>query len=109
MNAHPLGSDGSHGSRTDAVIAWNANAGKAALAACIALTDNPLLGAIPNGRAKTRGVEVGQAAAAAILALRAADGSDTPLQDFLDPQGTGLGVYRFTQGSRSLSRQGGPM
>ena len=39
------------------------------------------LAAIPDGRAKTRGIEVGQAAAAAILALRAADGSDTPLFD----------------------------
>ena len=39
------------------------------------------LGTIPNGRAKTRGIEVGRAAAAAILALRAADGADTPLMD----------------------------
>ena len=37
------------------------------------------LAAIPDGRHKARGIEVGQAAAAAILALRAADGSDTPL------------------------------
>ena len=37
------------------------------------------LSAIPDGRAKTRGVDLGQAAAAAILGLRAADGSDTPL------------------------------
>ena len=34
---------------------------------------------IPDGPAKTRGIELGRAAAAAILALRAADGSDTTL------------------------------
>jgi hypothetical protein len=57
------------------------------------------LAAIPDGRHKTRGIEVGQAAAAAILALRAADGSDTPLvvNDF--PQGTAPGEYRFTPGT----------
>ena len=37
-----------------------------------------------------------QAAAAAILALRADDGSDTPLLDFDYPQGTEPGEYRFT-------------
>jgi hypothetical protein len=57
------------------------------------------LAAIPDGRYKARGIEVGQAAAAAILALRAADGSDTPLvvNDF--PQGTAPGEYRFTPGT----------
>jgi hypothetical protein len=163
--------------RSDAVSAWNANAGKAAIAACISPGDDPLhesrmyamthlaihdalnaidrrsrpyafdatakrgaspdaavaaaardvlvalvrqisapfppacvqagvasveadytaaLAAIPEGRHKTRGIEVGQASAAAILALRAADGSDTPLvvEDF--PQGTDPGEYRFT-------------
>jgi hypothetical protein len=163
--------------RSDAVTAWNANAGKAAIAACISPNDNPLhesrmyamthiaihdalnaidrrsrpyaftarvsrgaspdaavaaaardvlvpllsqlpapfppecgaagaasveadyaaaLGAISNGRAKTRGIEVGQAAAAAILALRAADGADTPLIVTDYPQGTNPGEYRFT-------------
>jgi hypothetical protein len=170
---------GAHGTpRSDAVSVWNANAGKAALAACISPADNPLhesrlyamthvaihdalnaidrrtrpyafdgtakrgaspdaavaaaardvlvtlvpqipfpppciaagvasveadytaaLAAIPDGRHKARGIEVGQAAAAAILALRAADGSDTPLQDFAYPQGTSPGVYRFTPGT----------
>ena len=162
---------------SDAVSAWNANAGKAAIAACISPGDDPLhesrmyamthlaihdalnaidrrsrpyafnatakrgaspdaavaaaahdvlvalvrqisdpfppacvdagvasveadyaaaLAAIPDDRHKARGIEVGQAAAAAILALRAADGSDTPLvvEDF--PQGTAPGEYRFT-------------
>ena len=163
----------------DAVTAWNANAGEAAIAACISPVDNPLhesrlyammhlaihdalnaidrrsrpyavdlpanpgaspeatvaaaardvlvpllaqlpspfpqacidagiasveadytaaLGVIPDGPAKTQGVDVGQAAAAAILALRAADGSDTPLLDFAYPQGTDPGEYRFTPG-----------
>jgi hypothetical protein len=38
------------------------------------------------------------AAASAILTLRAADGSDTPLFDFAYPQGTEPGEYRFTPG-----------
>jgi hypothetical protein len=163
--------------RSDAVTAWNANAGKAAIAACISPIDNPLhesrmyamthvaihdalnsihrrskpyaldirarrgaspdaavaaaardvlvpllaqipapfppecgaagvasveadyataLAGIPDGKGKARGLEVGHAAAAAILALRAADGSDTPLLDFTYPQGTAPGEYRFT-------------
>jgi hypothetical protein len=165
---------------SDAVSVWNANAGKAALAACISPGDDPLhesrmyamthlaihdalnaidrrsrpyafdavakrgasldaavaaaarnvlvtlvrqisapfppacvdagvasveadysaaLAAIPDSRRKARGIEVGQAAAAAILALRAGDGADTPLvvDDF--PQGTAPGEYRFTPGT----------
>lgn len=161
----------------DAVTTWNANAGKAALAACIAPGDDPLhesrlyamthvaihdalnaidrrsrpyaydakasagaspdaavaaaaravlvpvinqipfppvcllagvasveadysaaLAAIPDGTAKTLGIEVGMASAAAIIALRTEDGSDTPLQDFAYPQGTSPGEYRFTPG-----------
>ena len=166
--------------RSDAVTAWNASAGEAAIAACISPVDNPLhesrlyamthvaihdalnaidrrsrpyafsarvkreaspaaavaaaardvlvpllnqipapfppacgaagvasveadyaaaLNAIPDGRAKTRGIEVGKAAAAAILALRAADGADTPLLDPGYPQGTHPGEYRFTPGT----------
>ena len=169
--------DAHSAAQSDAVTAWNANAGDAALAACISPTDNPLhesrlyamthvaihdalnaiesrsepyafdgharkgasadaavaaaardvlvsllpqipfplectsagvasveadyaaaLSAIPNGRAKTRGLEVGRAAAATILALRDGDGSDTPLLDFDYPQGTEPGEYRFTPG-----------
>ena len=56
------------------------------------------LGAISDGRAKTRGIEVGRAAAAAILALRAADGSDTPLIVTDYEQGTAPGEWRFTPG-----------
>jgi PAP2 superfamily len=56
------------------------------------------LAAIPDGPAKTQGVELGQAAAQALLALRAADGSDTPLFVSAYPQGTDPGEYRFTPG-----------
>jgi hypothetical protein len=161
----------------DAVTDWNANAGKAALAACIAPGDDPLhesrlyammhvaihdalnaidrrsrpytfdtqrnsgaspdaavaaaahdvlvpvinqipfppaclqaavagveadyaaaLAAVPNGTAKTQGIQIGQASAIAILNLRSGDGSDTPLQDFGYPQGTNPGEYRDTPG-----------
>lgn len=57
------------------------------------------IGAIPTGPAKTRGLDVGRAAAAAILKARTADGSDTPLFDTAYPQGTQPGEYRFTPGS----------
>ena len=57
------------------------------------------LGAIPNGPAKTRGVALGQAAAAAILALRSADGYDTPLVDPDYQEGTAPGEYRYTPGT----------
>ena len=54
------------------------------------------VGGIPPSAAREAGIEVGQAAAAAILNLRADDGSDTPLLDFAYPQGTLPGEYRFT-------------
>jgi hypothetical protein len=176
----PVGSTAASGGRADAVLAWNANASKAAVAACIAPFDNPLhesrlyaivhiaihdalnaidrrsqpyafrahvsraaspdaavasaarhtlvpllrqipapfpptcgeagvasveadyataLAAIADGPVKTRGVDLGRAAAAAILTARAADGSDTPLVDPNYPQGTRPGEYRFTPGT----------
>jgi hypothetical protein len=53
--------------------------------------------AIPNGPAKTAGVAVGQAAAAAIVALRKGDGSETTSWfDFDYEQGTEPGEWRFT-------------
>ena len=58
------------------------------------------LDAVRDGRAETRGVAVGQAAAAAILALRATDGAQTLLVG--DPayiEGTLPGEYRFTPGT----------
>jgi hypothetical protein len=58
------------------------------------------LGAVHDGRAKTRGVAVGQAAAAAILALRSTDRAQALLVgDPNYPQGTAPGVYRFTPGT----------
>jgi PAP2 superfamily len=56
------------------------------------------LAAIPNGVAKTDGIAAGRNAAAAIVALRASDGSNQPLLDFAYPQGTSPGEYRFTPG-----------
>ncbi len=54
------------------------------------------LAAIADGRAKDRGPAVGQAAAAAVLALRSGDGSDTTLLDFDYPQGDAPGEWVFT-------------
>jgi hypothetical protein len=54
------------------------------------------LAAIPDGPAESGGVAVGQAASAAIVALRANDRSDQPLLDFNFPQGTEPGEWRFT-------------
>ncbi len=54
------------------------------------------LGAIANGPGKAKGIAVGQAAAAAVLALRAADGSDQNMVDTAYAQGTAPGEYRFT-------------
>lgn len=54
------------------------------------------LAAIPDGDAKTDGIATGQAAAAAILALRAEDGADTAFADFGYAQGAGIGEWRFT-------------
>jgi hypothetical protein len=170
--------------RADAVTDWNANAGAAALAACIAPNDDPLhesrlyamlhlavhdalnaiqrrsrpyaydatspagtspeaavaaaargvlvseiarigapfppscasggiaraeadyanaLATIADGAAKTQGIALGQAAAAAIIANRAGDGSDTPLVDANFPQGTAPGAWRFTPGSPPIA------
>jgi hypothetical protein len=54
------------------------------------------LSSIPNGSGKAKGIAVGQAAAAAVLAARAADGSDQNMVDTGYPQGTDPGEYRFT-------------
>jgi hypothetical protein len=60
------------------------------------------LAAIASGPAKQRGIALGQAAAAAILQLRANDGSDQPLFVSDYPQGTEPGEYRFTPGFEEL-------
>ena len=57
------------------------------------------LAAIPDGVAKTSGLALGHAAAAAILALRAADGFDTPPIDPTYQEGTAPGEYRYTPGT----------
>jgi hypothetical protein len=54
--------------------------------------------AIPDGPAKTQGLQIGQASAAAILALRVGDGSDMPLVDTMYPQGNAPGEFRFPPG-----------
>ena len=54
------------------------------------------LAAIPSGPAKANGVALGQAAAAAMVALRAGDGSNIEWLDFDYPQGTEPGEWRFT-------------
>jgi hypothetical protein len=57
------------------------------------------LGEIPDGPAKAQGIALGQDAAEAILALRAADGYDTPPIDPTYQEGTAPGEYRYTPGT----------
>lgn len=59
------------------------------------------LALIPDGPAKEQGIAVGQAAAAAILALRAADGAVGPFLNgnCPDPQDTNPGEYQCTPGT----------
>jgi PAP2 superfamily len=57
------------------------------------------LAAIPSGPPKDQGIAIGQAAAAAILAVRQGDGSDTEFLDFAYPQGDEPGEFRFVDGS----------
>jgi hypothetical protein len=54
------------------------------------------LAAIPDSPSKSEGLAIGQAAAAAIIALRSDDGSDTLWVDPDYPQGTQPGEWRFT-------------
>jgi hypothetical protein len=55
------------------------------------------LATVPDGQAKTRGIALGTQAAAAILAARSTDGSDTPaVGDYI--AGSGPGRYQFTPG-----------
>jgi hypothetical protein len=55
------------------------------------------LDAIADGPAKTQGMGIGHAAAYAILAQRADDGSDTVFLDMDYPQGTAPGEFRFVE------------
>jgi hypothetical protein len=56
------------------------------------------LAVITDGPAKDEGIQLGQAAAAAILGRRANDGSDTPLIVTGFPQGTSPGEHRYSPG-----------
>ena len=57
------------------------------------------LAAIPNAQAKALGIAVGQAAAAAILYLRAEDGAVGPFLNLACPQHTNPGQYQCTPGT----------
>src|SRR5882724_8087078 len=57
------------------------------------------LAVIPDGQAKAQGIAVGQAAAAAILDLRAEDGAVGPFLNFACPQDTNPGEYQCTPGT----------
>jgi hypothetical protein len=57
------------------------------------------LATIPDDAAKTQGIAVGRAAAAAILALRSADGAVGPFLNFDCPQDTEPGEYQCTPGT----------
>jgi hypothetical protein len=61
------------------------------------------LGAIADGAAKSQGIAVGQAAAAAIIVQRANDGSNAPLVDANFAQGSAPGEWRFTPGSPPIA------
>ena len=76
---------------TQACIDAGVASAKAAYAAALA--------AIPDGQAKVQGIAVGQAAAAAILHVRADDGAVGPFLNFTCPQDTNPGEYRCTPGT----------
>jgi hypothetical protein len=61
------------------------------------------LAAIADGPAKTAGIALGRAAAAAVIARRTDDGADTSLVDPNFPQGTAPGQWRFTPGSPPIA------
>ena len=63
------------------------------------------LAAIPDSQAKGQGIAVGQAAAAAILDLRADDGAVGPFLNFACPQATNPGEYRCTPGAPLIAFQ----
>ena len=64
------------------------------------------LAAIPNDQGKVLGIRVGQAAAAAILHLRADDGAVGPFLNFACPQDTNPGEYRCTPGTPFIAFEG---
>ena len=56
------------------------------------------IAALPNNAARMQGILVGQSSAAAIVVLRAGDGSDQPLGNPAYMQGTEPGEFRFVPG-----------
>jgi len=64
------------------------------------------LAAIPDGESKAQGIAVGQAAAAAILDLRANDGAVGPFLNFACPQDTEPGEYQCTPGTPFIVFEG---
>jgi hypothetical protein len=56
------------------------------------------LDAIPDGAPKTQGISIGQAAAAAIIALRRNDGANAPFLDFSYQPGPNPGDFQFIAG-----------
>jgi hypothetical protein len=64
------------------------------------------LAAIPDGESKAAGIALGQAAAAAILALRADDGAVGPFLNFACPQDTEPGEYQCTPGTPFIVFEG---
>lgn len=67
-------------------------------------TYQAVLAGIGDADARDKGVALGQAAAAAIVDLRAADGSDGPFLEFAG-EGTLPGEYRFTTGTPFMAAQ----
>ena len=57
------------------------------------------LAGVPDAGPRRRGMALGRQAAAAIMRVRAHDGSDTELVDTDFPEGTRPGEYRFTTGA----------
>ena len=68
-----------------------------ASAAALTADYNTSLAAIPAGPAKTNGIAAGQAAAAALMALRVGDGS-APLTNYLPAAGLDAGEWDITPG-----------
>ena len=83
---------------TQACIDAGVASAEAAYAAAVA--------AIPNRPAKAQGIAVGQAAAAAILHLRADDGAVGPFLNFACPQNTVPGEYQCTPGTPFIVFEG---
>jgi PAP2 superfamily len=61
---------------------------------------------IPDGQAEAQGIAVGQAAAAAILDLRADDGAVGPFLNFVCPQDTEPGEYQCTPDTPFIAFEG---